>query len=268
MNQYAEAVGRPGARIDPLIALWTPFTLLRRADWCCGCTIPSPMCPAGSRSARWSGSHRQDLEHRSAAACPVARAHRRRHEPQLGFFPSPTVALYMATAVPGPYLCDPGRAGDRACWRSTVLSESGRILAYPGQRRCRGVALRVRLRAPQLIAFLLPFSTLLGTILTLSTMNQNSEIVALKASGLSAHQVLGAAAAGEHRCGGLVALRSTNGWWRAPPPHSNNGKRSSYGQDPDRPRRPRQRMGARRRGSDRDRAGPSGRGNALQLGTT
>ena len=46
------------------------------------------------------------------------------------------------------------------------------------------------LRAPQIGAFSLPFSVLLGTILTLITMNQNSEIVALKASGLSAHQVL------------------------------------------------------------------------------
>ncbi|MDB5704761.1 MAG: lptG, partial [Sphingomonas bacterium] len=48
----------------------------------------------------------------------------------------------------------------------------------------------VSLRTPEIIARFLPFSVLLGTIITLTTMNQNSEIVALKASGLSAHQVL------------------------------------------------------------------------------
>ena len=48
----------------------------------------------------------------------------------------------------------------------------------------------VALRAPQIVARFLPFSVLLGTILTLITMNQNSEVVALKAAGMSAHQVL------------------------------------------------------------------------------
>ena len=37
---------------------------------------------------------------------------------------------------------------------------------------------------------MLPFSVLLATIITLATLNQNSEVVAMKASGLSAHQVL------------------------------------------------------------------------------
>ncbi|UVO51652.1 LPS export ABC transporter permease LptG [Sphingomonas sp. SUN019] len=70
-----------------------------------------------------------------------------------------------------------------------LLSESGKILAVPGNGD--GEVWRyASLRAPELIAFLFPFSVLLGTILTLITMNQNSEIVALKASGLSAHQVL------------------------------------------------------------------------------
>ncbi len=43
---------------------------------------------------------------------------------------------------------------------------------------------------PQIIARFLPFSVLLGTILALSQLNQNSEVIAMKASGLSAHQVL------------------------------------------------------------------------------
>ena len=43
---------------------------------------------------------------------------------------------------------------------------------------------------PQLVARFLPYSVLLATILTLATLNQNSEVIAMKAAGLSAHQVL------------------------------------------------------------------------------
>jgi lipopolysaccharide export system permease protein len=43
---------------------------------------------------------------------------------------------------------------------------------------------------PQLIATFLPYSVLLATIITLAALNQNSEVIAMKASGLSAHQVL------------------------------------------------------------------------------
>jgi lipopolysaccharide export system permease protein len=70
-----------------------------------------------------------------------------------------------------------------------LLSESGRILAFPGNGDAQ-VWHYVGLRVPQIVARFLPFSVLLGTILTLITMNQNSEIIALKGSGLSAHQVL------------------------------------------------------------------------------
>jgi lipopolysaccharide export system permease protein len=70
-----------------------------------------------------------------------------------------------------------------------LLSESGDILSVPGNGQAQ-IWTYVSLRAPQIIARFLPFSVLLGTILTLITMNQNSEVVALKAAGLSAHQVL------------------------------------------------------------------------------
>jgi lipopolysaccharide export system permease protein len=70
-----------------------------------------------------------------------------------------------------------------------LLSESEKILAYAGNGEPE-LWRYVGLRTPQIIARFLPFSVLLATILTLSTMNQNSEIVAMKASGLSAHQVL------------------------------------------------------------------------------
>jgi lipopolysaccharide export system permease protein len=46
------------------------------------------------------------------------------------------------------------------------------------------------LRAPQIIAKFLPFAVLLGTLITLATLNQNSEIIAMKAASVSAHQIL------------------------------------------------------------------------------
>lgn len=70
-----------------------------------------------------------------------------------------------------------------------LLSQSGDILAYPGNGQ--GELLRyVSLRTPQLIARFLPYSVLLATILTLAGLSQNSEVVAMKAAGLSAHQIL------------------------------------------------------------------------------
>ena len=70
-----------------------------------------------------------------------------------------------------------------------LLSESGNILAYPGNGEAQ-LWHYVGLRVPQIISRFLPFSVLLGTIITLATLNQNSEVIALKAAGLSAHQVL------------------------------------------------------------------------------
>ena len=70
-----------------------------------------------------------------------------------------------------------------------LLGESGDILAVPGNGQAQ-IWTYVSLRVPQLITRFLPFFVLLGTLLTLYTMNQNSEVIALKAAGLSAHQVL------------------------------------------------------------------------------
>jgi lipopolysaccharide export system permease protein len=70
-----------------------------------------------------------------------------------------------------------------------LLTTTADILAYPGNGE--GDLLRyVGLRVPQLIARFLPYSVLLATIITLATFNQNSEVVAMKAAGLSAHQIL------------------------------------------------------------------------------
>ena len=70
-----------------------------------------------------------------------------------------------------------------------LLGESGKILAVAGNGEAE-VWRYIGLRLPQIIARFLPFSVLLGTILTLITLNQNSEVVAMKAAGMSAHQVL------------------------------------------------------------------------------
>ncbi len=70
-----------------------------------------------------------------------------------------------------------------------LLAETGRILAVPGNGD-QDIWRYVSLRTPQLIARFLPFSVLLGTLITFATLSQNSEVVAMKASGISAHQIL------------------------------------------------------------------------------
>jgi lipopolysaccharide export system permease protein len=70
-----------------------------------------------------------------------------------------------------------------------LLSTSGKILADPANGEAQ-LLQYVGLRMPQLVARFLPYSVLLATILTLASFSQNSEVVAMKAAGLSAHQIL------------------------------------------------------------------------------
>lgn len=70
-----------------------------------------------------------------------------------------------------------------------LLGESGEILAHPGNGDAQ-LWYYVSLRVPQITARFLPFSVLLGTLITLASMNQNSEIISMKAAGISAHQIL------------------------------------------------------------------------------
>jgi lipopolysaccharide export system permease protein len=70
-----------------------------------------------------------------------------------------------------------------------LLGESGKILSVAGNSDA-DVWRYVALRLPQIIARFLPFSVLLGTLLTLATLNQNSEVIAMKAGSMSAHQIL------------------------------------------------------------------------------
>lgn len=104
------------------------------------------------------------------------------------WFPSPILARYT---------------GKMFLWRSLaflaglvlilqtldLLGESGEILKAPGNGEA-DLWRYVSLRLPQLIALFLPFSVLLGALLTFLTLNQNSEVVILKSAGLSPHQIL------------------------------------------------------------------------------
>jgi lipopolysaccharide export system permease protein len=70
-----------------------------------------------------------------------------------------------------------------------LLGESGKILAIPGNTDAH-LWRYVGLRLPILLSRFLPFSVLLGTLIAFVGLNQNSEVVAMKAAGLSAHQIL------------------------------------------------------------------------------
>ena len=106
----------------------------------------------------------------------------------LQFFPSRRISLYMARlfvvrsfAVLFALVI--------VLMTLDLLGNSGDILAHPGNGDAelwRYVALRV----PQLVARFLPFSVLLGTLITLVALNQHSEIITMKAAGISAHQII------------------------------------------------------------------------------
>ncbi len=70
-----------------------------------------------------------------------------------------------------------------------LLGQSGKILAIPGNGEAE-LWRYAMLRIPTLASFLLPFSVLLGTLIALAGLNQHSEVVSMKAAGLSAHQIL------------------------------------------------------------------------------
>jgi len=70
-----------------------------------------------------------------------------------------------------------------------LLGESGKILAVPGNGDSE-LWRYVSLRLPLLVSRFLPFSVLLGTLIVFVGLNQHSEVVAMKAAGISAHQML------------------------------------------------------------------------------
>src|SRR3954466_3469306 len=70
-----------------------------------------------------------------------------------------------------------------------LLGEAGQILAVPGNGDAE-LWHYVGLRLPLLVSRFLPFSVLLGALIAFVGLNQHSEVVAMKAAGLSAHQIL------------------------------------------------------------------------------
>jgi lipopolysaccharide export system permease protein len=107
---------------------------------------------------------------------------------QFDFFPSRTLTLYLAKLFVVRILAVLVMLVV-VLLALDLLSETGEILAAPGNGQAE-ILQYASLRMPQLAARFLPYSVLLATLITLVTLNQNSEVVAMKAAGLSAHQVL------------------------------------------------------------------------------
>lgn len=107
---------------------------------------------------------------------------------QLDFFPSRTLTLYLAKMFITRILAVLVMLVV-VLLALDLLGETGDILAP--EDNGQGEILRyASLRVPQLIAQFLPYSVLLATLIMLVALNQNSEVIAMKAAGLSAHQVL------------------------------------------------------------------------------
>ena len=107
---------------------------------------------------------------------------------QLDFFPSKTLTIYLAKLFVVRILAMLFMLV-LVLMMLDLLSNSGKILAVPGNGQAQ-LLTYAGLRIPQLIQSFLPYSVLLATLITLVALNQNSEVIAMKAAGLSAHQVL------------------------------------------------------------------------------
>ncbi|HSG34851.1 MAG TPA: LPS export ABC transporter permease LptG [Sphingomonadaceae bacterium] len=107
---------------------------------------------------------------------------------RLEFFPSRTLTLYLARLFVTRILAVLIMLV-LVVQTLDLLGNSGEILAYPGNGEAdlwRYVALRLPMHASKFLSY----SVLLATIITLATLNQNSEVISMKAAGLSAHQIL------------------------------------------------------------------------------
>ena len=106
----------------------------------------------------------------------------------LQFFPSRRIALYMARLfITRSFAVLIALVG--ILMMLDLLGNSGNILAHPGNGDAE-LWRYVGLRIPQLIARFLPFSVLLGSLIALAGLNQHSEIISMKAAGISAHQII------------------------------------------------------------------------------
>jgi len=106
----------------------------------------------------------------------------------LHFFPSRRIAFYMARLfVTRSLAVLIALVGILVIL--DLLGNSGEVLAYAGNGDAE-LWRYAGLRTPQLIGRFLPFAVLLGTLITLASLNQNSEIISMKAAGISAHQII------------------------------------------------------------------------------
>lgn len=106
----------------------------------------------------------------------------------LSFFPSRRIAFYMVRLFLSRSLAVLV-ALVLILMTLDLLGESGKILAVPGNGDSE-LWRYVGLRIPLLASRFLPFSVLLGALIAFVGLNQHSEVVAMKAAGLSAHQIL------------------------------------------------------------------------------
>jgi lipopolysaccharide export system permease protein len=104
----------------------------------------------------------------------------------------PDAVIHARGAERAPHVLNvsvPGTDSESLLMALDLLGESGKILAVPGNGQAE-IWHYVSLRVPLLVQRFLPFSALLGTLIAFTGLNQNSEVVAMKAAGLSAHQIL------------------------------------------------------------------------------
>ena len=188
VNQYAEEMAALG-RMDPVIALWTPFALFAALIlWMYWILAYKPGGqPIGGARARLLEA-RQGLR-------PAASAGRRRPGGggaggmiNFDFFPSKRIAFYMARMFVIRSLAVLAMLV-LVLMTLDLLGEAGDILEVPGNGDAE-LWRYVSLRIPQLISRFLPFAVLLGTLIALATLNQNSEVISMKAAGISAHQII------------------------------------------------------------------------------
>lgn len=107
---------------------------------------------------------------------------------QFDFFPSRTLTLYLAKLFVVRIIAVLFMLV-LVLLALDLLSKTGDILAAPGNGQAE-VLRYASLRLPQLVANFLPYSVLLASLLTFWPLNANSEVIAMRAAGLSAHQVL------------------------------------------------------------------------------
>jgi lipopolysaccharide export system permease protein len=104
------------------------------------------------------------------------------------FLPSPTLTWYLAKTFALRILAVLAMLV-LVLLMLDLLGKSGNILEVAGNGQ-DDVLRYATLRIPQLVSQFLPYSVLLATIITLATLNQNSEVTSMKAAGMSAHQIL------------------------------------------------------------------------------